>query len=747
MRPDDITLLAACGPPSLVPDGSAAVVSITAPSLTDDEQGGALWLVPTVGGAPRRLTRGHHDTAPAVSPDGAWVAFCRREPGGRPQLALVETGGGEPVLLTAPATHPLGVGAPVWSPAGAGPARLAYAARVPEPGRYGTGVDGGLLEGPAASPDREAPRLVTMLANRLDGVGHTPDRPRHLFVLDVSAVTRQPGRAARAGEGSPPASQPSTGLPWRVTSGDTDDGDPAWTRDGRALLYAASARARGDGPEDLRVGAYRVQVPGGGDVLGAGDGPAVEVPAVDVPAVDAEPAHEPELVLGGDLAVTQVVPDPSGAGVLALAGGTGPDGLDVVARPGSLWWAPFAAGGAPRRLTEPSLDLGEPSARLVATGSGALVLARVRGAQHLLHVLAPDPDDATDDADDPADPADPVQRDDGAGPADGGGARAVEPQLLLGGHRTVLAADATADGSVVVAVVADGASPGDLVRLHGAAIVPLTDVAAPLRAAGVRPMRELTATAPDGYEVHGWVVLPASASFGQGPHPTVLMIHGGPFSAFTWSVLDEAQVLAGAGYAVVLGNPRGSAGYGEEHGRAVVGAMGGPDADDVTALLDAALADDGLGLDPGRVGVMGGSYGGYLTALLTTRTHRFAGAIVERGYLDAVSFVGSSDIGWFFPDAYHRSREAMVEQSPMTHVAEVTTPTLVIHSEDDLRCPLEQGQRWFTELRRAGVDTSLLLFPGEGHELSRSGRPSHRVARHQHVLRWWHVHLPVATGG
>ena len=247
--------------------------------------------------------------------------------------------------------------------------------------------------------------------------------------------------------------------------------------------------------------------------------------------------------------------------------------------------------------------------------------------------------------------------------------------------------------------------------------------------------------------MHGWVVLPDPARHGDGPHPTLLLVHGGPFSAYTWAVFDEAQVLAGAGYAVVMGNPRGSAGYGVDHGRAVVGAMGGPDVDDVTALLDAALAREDLDLDAGRVGVMGGSYGGWMSATLTTRTQRFAAAIVERGYLDAPSFVGASDIGWLFPRALHGSAAAMVEQSPMTHVDAVRTPTLVVHSEQDWRCPVEQGHRWFATLRLAGVDARMLVFPGEGHELTRSGRPRHRVARHEHVLAWWGEHLPVRPAG
>lgn len=679
MRPEDITLLAACGPPSLLPDGSAAVVAITAPDLVSDEEAGALWRVPTAGGRPRRLTHGHHDSAPAVSPDGAWVAFLRRERDGRPRVAVVESAGGEPVVLTTTAQHPLGAGAPVWAPAG--PARLAYAARVPEPGRYGTGADGSLLEGPAASPGREAPRLLSTLANRADGVGWTRDRRHHVFVLDVAAAVGPDAPGVTAGT---PTDLPA---PRQVTDGDVDDTGPAWTRDGAALLFVSARHASRE--TDLRRGAYRTPLDG---------------------------SAEPSPVLGGDVAVEAVAATADGAGVLVLAAPVGEDGLDGAARPTSLWLAPLDASSPPVRLTDPERDLG--GSHLVVTASGALVQERARGAAHLLHVPAP-----------------------GAGP--GGGDDGLA--LLLGGHRAVLAADATPDGSTVVAVVADGASAGDLVRLHGAAMVPLTDVAAPLRAAGVRPLQEIGATAPDGYPVHGWAVLPDPEVHGAGPHPTLLLVHGGPYAAYAWTVFDEAQVLAGAGYAVVMGNPRGSAGYGVAHGRAVVGAMGGPDVDDVTALLDAALADDRLGLDARRVGVMGGSYGGWMSATLTTRTGRFVAAVVERGYLDAASFVGASDIGWFFPQALHGSAAAMVEQSPMTHVDRARTPTLVVHSEADWRCPVEQGHRWFARLRLNGVDARMLVFPGEGHELTRSGRPRHRVSRHEHVLAWWHEHLPVAA--
>jgi dipeptidyl aminopeptidase/acylaminoacyl peptidase len=226
------------------------------------------------------------------------------------------------------------------------------------------------------------------------------------------------------------------------------------------------------------------------------------------------------------------------------------------------------------------------------------------------------------------------------------------------------------------------------------------------------------------------------------------MIHGGPYAQYTHALFDEVQVLAEAGYAVVYGNPRGSAGYGRDHGTAIQRGFGTVDTDDVLALFDAALDDDSLALDRERTGVMGGSYGGYLTAWLTTRTQRFDAAIVERGFLDPVSFVGSSDIGWFFGLQYLGDNDtpeaaaALSAQSPMAHVGAVRTPTLVIHSENDWRCPVEQGQRWFVELKRRGVHAELLLFPGEGHELTRSGRPQHRVTRFEHVLDWWSARLP-----
>jgi dipeptidyl aminopeptidase/acylaminoacyl peptidase len=310
------------------------------------------------------------------------------------------------------------------------------------------------------------------------------------------------------------------------------------------------------------------------------------------------------------------------------------------------------------------------------------------------------------------------------------------PETLVDGPFTVSAVGA--GGGVVVATVAHDRSAGELVAVTSGRRRLLTAFGSALAETGrVHRMEERTATAPDGYPVHGWVTVPE----GPGPHPVLLTVHGGPFSQYGWTLFDETQAYVTAGYAVVQCNPRGSSGYGQAHGRAIIGGWGGLDADDVVAFLDAALEDPRL--DAGRVGIMGGSYGGYMTTLLLGRTDRFAAAISERAFNDPVSFVGSSDIGWFFPDAYLGTDPGRVAaQSALAGADRITTPTLVIHSEEDWRCPVEQGARLFVALKRRGVPTEFLLFPGEGHELSRSGRPQHRLARLEHVLRWWARWLP-----
>lgn len=307
---------------------------------------------------------------------------------------------------------------------------------------------------------------------------------------------------------------------------------------------------------------------------------------------------------------------------------------------------------------------------------------------------------------------------------------------------SVLEVAAIPDSTDIIGIMADADGPGEVVRIGPLGDVQrLTDFNAALRQQThiIRP-RELTSKSDDGYAVHGWVFVPP----GEGPHPTLLLIHGGPASSYGPAWFDEPQVYASAGYAVVMCNPRGSEGYGADHARAIQGAFGDRDLADVLGFLDHALATV-PGLDAERLGIMGGSYGGYLTAWTIAHDHRFQGAIVERGFLDPWVFVGSSDIGWFFQHQYNGADKASWDaQSPMLLTSQVQTPAFVIHSENDLRCPISQGLQYFTLLKQAGVDTEMLIFPGETHELTRSGTPWHRRQRFEAILDWWRRRLPIA---
>ena len=461
--------------------------------------------------------------------------------------------------------------------------------------------------------------------------------------------------------------------PVQVTEGEADCVDVTWRPDGGELAFVSARHPRADA--DLVRDVYAIAPDGSGlrRVTGSRGDCAL-------------PAYDPT---GRTLYVT-AVPD------------LGPDGLDFVARQ-AVPCRVDAAGGRLEPLLDPALHhRGDETPATVVVDGAVLVGVQRKGAVELLRV-----------------------------PVDGG-----TPDVLVDGPFTVRGF--AAGGGVVVAVVAHDRSAGELIAITPGRRRLLTEFGRRLGETGrVHRMRERTATAPDGYPVHGWVTTPP----GPGPHPVLLAIHGGPFAQYGWSLFDETQAYVCAGYAVVQCNPRGSSGYGEEHGRAIKGGFGELDAADVLAFLDTALTDPEL--DAGRVGVMGGSYGGYLTTFLIGRTSRFAAAVSERAFIDPVSFVGSSDIGWSFPDQYlGTDPERLAAQSAMTCAPAISTPTLVIHSEEDWRCPVEQGARLYVELKRRGVPSELLLFPGEGHELSRSGRPRHRLARLEHVLRWWARWLP-----
>jgi dipeptidyl aminopeptidase/acylaminoacyl peptidase len=198
---------------------------------------------------------------------------------------------------------------------------------------------------------------------------------------------------------------------------------------------------------------------------------------------------------------------------------------------------------------------------------------------------------------------------------------------------------------------------------------------------------------------------------------------------------------------VCYSNPRGSVGYGQKWSEDIQGRWGTVDMADLLAFFDAALAAEPR-LDPARTGVMGGSYGGFMTNWITSQTGRFQAAVTDRSICNLISFGGTSDIGMRFWDDelggnFHRSAdvERLWAMSPLRYVEQVKTPTLIIHSLEDLRCPIEQGEQWFAALQLHGVASRFVRFPTENHELSRSGRPDRRARRLQEYLDWLGTYL------
>lgn len=284
-------------------------------------------------------------------------------------------------------------------------------------------------------------------------------------------------------------------------------------------------------------------------------------------------------------------------------------------------------------------------------------------------------------------------------------------------------------GGVLAKIVSTIGEPGRLVIEGDGEVAEHADFGGdPLET--IRP--EHFVVSGDGAELDVWVYLPA----GDDPVPLLLNIHGGPASQYGWGFFDEFQVYADAGYGVVATNPRGSAGRDAEFLKAVGGeGWGTVDVADIDAVVAAAL-ERFPRLDPDRLGVMGGSYGGFLTAWLIAHQDRWRTAVVERALLSWPSFGGTSDIGGWFGDSYVGSPDLQWDRSPLRVAHQTTTPTLIVHSENDYRCPIEQAEQYFSVLRRSGVVTELVRFPGEGHELSRSGKPKHREERFEIILDW-----------
>lgn len=244
----------------------------------------------------------------------------------------------------------------------------------------------------------------------------------------------------------------------------------------------------------------------------------------------------------------------------------------------------------------------------------------------------------------------------------------------------------------------------------------------------------------DGTKVHTWIMRPETT---KKKVPAVLEIHGGPHAQYGWAFFHEFQLLCAQGYTVVYSNPRGSKGYGEAHCAAIRGDWGNKDWDDVSAVKEWMKKQ--AWIDTTRMGVMGGSYGGYMTNWAISHTHDFKAAITDRCIINWLSAGSNSDFplnkdGYFGGQTWgaHEKIAKLWQQSPISHFEGVKTPTLIIHSEGDLRCNIEQGDQTFFVLKSLKVEARYVRYPvSTSHGLSRGGPPDLRLHRLGEIVNWW----------
>jgi dipeptidyl aminopeptidase/acylaminoacyl peptidase len=471
------------------------------------------------------------------------------------------------------------------------------------------------------------------------------------------------------------------GDPRQLTDGDCEDDDPTWSPDGRRIVFSSMRGERWD--TELVARLFEVDADGGEPRQLTGDEGSYGSSSFSPDGTLLAYRFEPE---------DGTFPHHGQIGVMR------PDGSDARLLTTSL-----------DRQTAPYPLLREP----VWDGGRLLFTVEDGGNVHLYPVAA-----------------------DGSS----------EPELLVGGEHVIGLFDARA-GSLAFTATTDTA-PMEL--FVGTEQRRLTDVgSAFVGGRELVPAERFTATSKDGTEVDAWIVRPAGFEEGK-RYPVLLTIHGGPFAQYGTGFFDEVQVYAGGGYAVLFSNPRGGSGHSEAWGRAIRGPLeGGPgwgtvDYEDLMGVVDTALERYDF-LDPERMGVLGGSYGGFMTSWIVGHTNRFTAALSERAVNQMVSAFGSSDLFWIFERQFggpmYDNVDAWLQLSPSTFAREIETPLLIVHSENDLRCNVEQGEHLFTLLRLLGKEVEMLRFPAESHELSRSGSPLHRVQRFEAILEWFARYL------
>lgn len=694
------------GDPQISPDGArVAFVKVS----VDAKKTGyttSIWVVSTKGDEPpRRMTDGEHDSTPRWSPDGKWLAFVRvpqppagppsgpeagePEHGAAPQIYMLPLSGGESWKVT---DLPRGASGPEWSPdskwiaftSTTNPDDLARARKheqKPEEtaARKGTPEAGPAAAKPSPEPEHVSDvRIITRSVYRLNGVGYLdPKHPQHIWVIAA------------------PHSSEDMVKPRQLTSGKFQENGIMWAN-GSEHIYYSTTKA-----ED----------------------PSYELPHADICSV-AVNGGNPERVLTINMAPRAMSLSPDGKQLAFCAGTNQP--VRSYTEP-DLWVVNLAANAKPRNLTEkfdfdvcsgPFGDQETPRA-----GGGSRILWSHDGRSLFTTT------------------------------AEHGRGNLMEFDVASGkitpvtnGNQDVDSYRSTADGSKFVVQISTPISIGDLfwVDAPGAPPRQLTHINDRLFShLKLTEPEEFWYTSFDGKKIQTWIQKPPDFDPNR-KYPLILDIHGGPHAAYGWVFEHEFQWMAAKGYVVLYPNPRGSTSYGQEFGNIIQYRYPGDDYKDLMAGVSEMIKKGYI--DPNKLGVTGGSGGGLLTDWVIGHTNRFAAAVSQRDIASWAAWWYAADFTLFQPSWFKappfEDPQDYVDRSPITYIKNVHTPLMLIVGDVDYRTPPAAGaEEMFRALKFLRRPVIMVRFPGESHELSRSGRPWHRVERLEHIVGWFDKYL------
>jgi dipeptidyl aminopeptidase/acylaminoacyl peptidase len=698
------------GDPQISPDGSrVAFVKVT----VNDKKDGydtSIWSVSMHGDEqPRRMASGNHDSSPRWSLDGKWLAFIRASdapaPGsaapGRPsgpQLYMLPTTGGESWKVT---DLPRGVASPVWSPDGkmiafsstASPEDLAKQKGKKDGADQKSGEGKEQASDSKSEPEHESDvKVITRSVYRINGGGYLDAKhPSHIWLVATPRSSEDPVK------------------PRQLTSGQFSEGEVLWSKDSSQIYFSTERTL--DASYDLpHSNIYSVAAAGG----------------------------TPEKILTLNVGAREMSLSPDGKRLAFCAALNEP--VQSYTEP-DLWVVDLASGAKPRNLTTNydfdvcsgvGGDQGTPRAggsdHVVWTpdGNGLIVATAREGKANL------------------------VKFDVASG----------KPSEITKGNQAVERFRATDDVSKLVALISTPANIGDLFLVNPASgqLTQITHINDKLFSQlNIPAPEEIWYNSFDGKKIEAWIQKPPDFDPSK-KYPLILNIHGGPHSAYGYIFDHEFQWMAAKGYVVFYPNPRGSTSYGQEFGNIIQYHYPGDDFRDLMMGVDEVIKRGYI--DTTKLGVTGGSGGGLLTNWVIGHTDRFAAAVSQRDIASWAAWWYSADFTLFYPTwfkaAPFQDPEDFAKRSPITYIEKVKTPLMLILGEADYRTPPETGgEEMFRALKFLKKPVIMVRFPGESHELSRSGQPWHRIERLEHIVGWFDkylqgIHIPEydeATGG